>query len=59
MSDCGMAPQLTDTKGPAARGDRLWMARAMSWIYWVGPLVGGAIAGILYSTFFLRRSDVA
>jgi MIP family channel proteins len=25
------------------------------WIYWVGPLVGGAIAALLYSTFFLRR----
>ncbi|HEY3170124.1 MAG TPA: MIP family channel protein [Thermoanaerobaculia bacterium] len=43
------------TFGPAAVGG-FW---ANHWIYWVGPLVGGAIAGILYSTFFLRRSDVA
>jgi MIP family channel proteins len=43
------------TFGPAAVGG-FW---ANHWIYWVGPLVGGAIAGMLYSTFFLRRSDVA
>jgi MIP family channel proteins len=43
------------TFGPAAVGG-FW---ANHWIYWVGPLVGGAIAGLLYSTFFLRRSDVA
>lgn len=29
------------------------------WIYWVAPLVGGAIAALLYTRLFLRRPDVA
>ena len=27
------------------------------WIYWVGPLVGGAAAALLYQNFFLRAED--
>jgi MIP family channel proteins len=27
-------------------------------IYWVGPLAGGFLAGLLYDTFFLKKSDV-
>jgi MIP family channel proteins len=26
-------------------------------IYWVGPLAGGFLAGLLYDTFFLKKSD--
>jgi len=26
------------------------------WIYWVGPLIGGAIAALLYENFFLERA---
>jgi MIP family channel proteins len=26
------------------------------WLYWVGPLLGGAIAALLYDRFFLERS---
>ena len=26
------------------------------WIYWVGPLIGGAIAALLYDRFFLTRA---
>ena len=29
------------------------------WIYWVGPLAGGALAALLYSRLFLRRADAA
>jgi MIP family channel proteins len=41
--------------GPALVGG-FW---ANHWIYWVGPLVGGALAGLLYSGLFLRRESVA
>ncbi|EPS71324.1 hypothetical protein M569_03434, partial [Genlisea aurea] len=27
------------------------------WIYWVGPLVGGALAGFIYENFFIVRSS--
>jgi MIP family channel proteins len=43
------------TFGPALVGG-FW---ANHWIYWVGPLVGGAIAGLLYSRLYLRRADAA
>jgi glycerol uptake facilitator-like aquaporin len=26
-------------------------------IYWVGPLAGGFLAGLLYDTFFLKKAD--
>lgn len=26
------------------------------WIYWVGPLIGGAVAALLYEHFFLERA---
>ncbi|XP_027355333.1 aquaporin TIP4-1 [Abrus precatorius] len=28
------------------------------WVYWVGPLIGGALAGFTYETFFIDRSHV-
>lgn len=27
------------------------------WIYWVGPLIGGALAALVYEFFFLRRKE--
>ena len=27
------------------------------WIYWVGPLLGGGVAALLYQNFFLRADD--
>jgi len=41
--------------GPAVVGG-YW---ANHWVYWVGPLLGGAIAGLLYSSFYLRRPAVS
>jgi MIP family channel proteins len=26
------------------------------WVYWVGPLLGGGVAGLLYDRFFLERA---
>lgn len=26
------------------------------WVYWVGPLIGGGLAGFIYETFFIDRS---
>jgi len=39
--------------GPALVGG-YW---ANHWIYWVGPLIGGAVAGLLYSTLYLPGRD--
>ncbi len=27
------------------------------WIFWVGPLIGGAVAALVYEFVFLRRED--
>ena len=35
--------------GPALFG-RVWTAH---WVYWVGPIVGGVLAGLIYNSFFL------
>ena len=32
-------------------------AWANHWIYWVGPLIGGALAALVYEFIFLRRPD--
>jgi aquaporin TIP len=40
--------------GPALVG-RVWDSH---WVYWVGPLLGGALAGQLYHMFFLPRPTV-
>ncbi|RVX20403.1 putative aquaporin TIP-type [Vitis vinifera] len=26
------------------------------WVYWAGPLIGGAIAGFVYETIFIDRT---
>ncbi|KAJ0031686.1 hypothetical protein Pint_12829 [Pistacia integerrima] len=40
--------------GPAlASGD--WTDH---WVYWVGPLIGGGVAGFIYENFFIIRSHV-
>lgn len=39
--------------GPAAVGG-YW---ANHWVYWVGPLLGGAVAGLLYSSLYLKRQN--
>ena len=40
--------------GPALIG-RHWDAH---WVYWVGPIVGGALAGLIYKMVFLPRQNV-
>jgi glycerol uptake facilitator-like aquaporin len=37
--------------GPALIGS-VWKSH---WVYWVGPLLGGALAGQIYHMFFLPR----
>ena len=32
-------------------------AWASHWIYWIGPLIGGALAALVYEFVFLRRPD--
>lgn len=27
------------------------------WVYWAGPLIGGAIAGVVYEIFFISHTD--
>ncbi|XP_047322081.1 aquaporin TIP4-1-like [Impatiens glandulifera] len=29
------------------------------WVYWVGPLIGGGLAGFIYENFFIIRTHVA
>jgi MIP family channel proteins len=42
-----------------AFGPALASGHWLNWgIYWVGPLAGGFIAGLLYDSLFLRKSDV-
>lgn len=42
-----------------AFGTELASRHWLNWgIYWVGPLGGGFVAGLLYDSLFLRRSDV-
>jgi glycerol uptake facilitator-like aquaporin len=38
--------------GPALMAG-YWMDH---WIYWVGPMLGGAVAALLYDRFFLSRA---
>jgi MIP family channel proteins len=39
--------------GPALIG-RVWDDH---WVYWVGPIVGGVLAGLIYNTFFLPKPN--
>ena len=41
------------TFGPALAAG-VWTSH---WIYWVGPLLGGGVAALLYQNFFLRSDD--
>ena len=41
--------------GPAVVGG-YW---ANHWVYWVGPLAGGVLAGLLYTSLFLKRPAVS
>lgn len=29
------------------------------WVYWVGPLIGGGLAGLMYENFFISRSPTS
>lgn len=28
------------------------------WVYWIGPLIGGGLAGFIYENFFIIRSHI-
>lgn len=38
--------------GPAAASGNY----AGNWVYWVGPLIGGGLAGAVYSNLFMHRA---
>jgi glycerol uptake facilitator-like aquaporin len=40
--------------GPAFASNH-WLNQG---IYWIGPLIGGFLAGLLYDSLFLRKADV-
>ena len=51
----GAAMNPARTFGPAVAAN-LWKSH---WVYWAGPMLGGAVAGLLYSNVFLptRRTE--
>jgi glycerol uptake facilitator-like aquaporin len=40
--------------GPAFASNH-WLNQG---VYWIGPLIGGFLAGLLYDSLFLRKSDL-
>ena len=53
VTGAGMNP--ARSFGPALVGD----AWDNHWIFWVGPLIGGAGAAVVYEFVFLRRKETA